>query len=72
MTDYTQEAYECSIQTSAVRVDNTEWINEFSGGIKLKKGDQVRLLGSFIQEGSNSNEIEVEEDQEINISYSPY
>ncbi len=72
MTDYTQEAYECSIQTSAIRIDNTEWINEFSQGIQLKKGDQVRLLGSFIQEGSDSNEIEVEEDQEINISYSPY
>ncbi len=72
MTDYTQEAYECSIQTSSVRIDNTEWINEFSQGIKLKKGDQVRLLGSFIQEGSDSNEIEIEEDQEINISYSPY
>ena len=72
MTDYTQTAYECSIQNSSIKIDNTEWVNEFSEGIELKKGDQVRLLGSFIQEGSDQNEIEVETDQEVNISYSPY
>ena len=71
-TTYTQTVYECSRDSAAIKVDNTHWINQFSEGIKLKKGDQVRLLGSFVQEGANSNEIEISEDQEVNISYSPY
>ena len=71
-TTYTSEVYECSKQSASVQIDNTEWINVFSEGIQLHKGDQVRLLGSFIHEGTDSNEIEVETDQEINISYSTY
>ena len=53
---YTQEVYECSRQTASVQIDNREWYNEFTEGIKLNRGDQVRLLGSFIQEGTDSNE----------------
>ena len=68
----TQTVYECSRQTASVQIDNTEWVNEFSEGIKLNRGDTVRLLGSFVQEGTDSSEIEVETDQEINISYSPF
>tara|TARA_R110002020_G_scaffold319851_3_gene535904 strand:+ start:1095 stop:5996 length:4902 start_codon:yes stop_codon:yes gene_type:complete len=71
-TTYTQNVYECARDTATIQVDNTHWINSFSEGIKLKKGDQVRLLGSFVQEGANSNEIEIRENQEVNISYSPY
>ena len=71
-TTYTQNVYECSRDSATIQIDNTHWINEFSEGIKLNKGDQVRLLGSFVQEGANSNEIEISEDQEVNISYSPY
>ena len=69
---YTQTVYECSRQTAVVQVDNTEWINEFTEGIKLQRGDQVRLLGSFVHEGGDSNEIVIEDDQELNISYSTY
>ena len=68
----TESVYECSRESAAITIDNTHWINQFSEGIKLNKGDQVRLLGSFIQEGANSNEIEISEDQELNITYSPY
>ena len=58
---YTQTVYECSRQTAVVQVDNTEWINEFTEGIKLQRGDQVRLLGSFVHEGGDSNEIVIED-----------
>ena len=68
-TTYTQTVYECSRDSASVKIDETNWINEFSDGIELKKGDQVRLLGSFVQEGANSNEIEISQDQEVNISY---
>ena len=68
----TESVYECSRESATIQLDNTHWINEFSEGIKLNKGDTVRLLGSFIQEGANSNEIEIETEQELNITYSPY
>ena len=66
------EAYECARNTATIQIDNTEWINEFSEGIKLNKGDQVRLLGSFVHEGSSGEEIEIQNDTELNIQYSPY
>ena len=68
----TESVYECSRESASIQIDNTHWINQFSEGIKLNKGDQVRLLGSFIQEGANSNEIEIKTNQELNITYSPY
>ena len=71
-TNYTQTCYECSRDNASVKIDNTNWINTFSEGIVLNRGDQVRLLGNFIQEGANSNEIEISTDQELNLSYSPF
>ena len=66
------EVYECARNTSTIQIDNTEWVNEFSEGIKLNKGDSVRILGSFIHEGSSGDEIELQTDTELNIQYSPY
>ncbi len=70
----TQMSYECSRQSSSVKseTDFSEWTNEFTEGIELKKGDTVRLLGSFVHQGSTSEEIEVENDMELNIAYSPF
>ena len=71
-TYQTTKAYECSKANAAVSISNTEWINEFEEGIKLEKGDQVRLLGSFVNETSSGDSIEIENDMEVNIQYSPY
>tara|TARA_R110001606_G_scaffold136195_3_gene273599 strand:+ start:2333 stop:6994 length:4662 start_codon:yes stop_codon:yes gene_type:complete len=73
-TNYTQFAYECSRQNASINYgdDYSEWENEFKEGIELKKGDQVRLLGSFVHQGSDSTEIEIENNMELNISYSPF
>ncbi len=73
-TNYTQFSYECSRQNASINYgdDFSEWENNFSEGIELKKGDQVRLLGSFVHQGSTSEEIEVEQDMELNIAYSPF
>ena len=72
--NFTQSSYECSRQNATITYgeDFSEWENEFKDGITLKKGDQVRLLGSFVHQGSDATEIEVERDMELNISYSPY
>ena len=74
MANYQSEVYECARNTASIKIDdaNTEWINEFSSGIKLNKGDNVRILGSFVHEGSSGEEIEVAADSSVNISYSPY
>ncbi len=66
------EVYECARNTASVKIDNSEWINDFSGGIKLNKGDSVRILGSFVHEGSSGEEIELTDNTECNIAYSPY
>tara|TARA_R110002153_G_scaffold161463_1_gene313889 strand:+ start:2724 stop:7433 length:4710 start_codon:yes stop_codon:yes gene_type:complete len=73
-TNYTQMSYECSRQNASITYgeDFSEWENEFKEGIQLKKGDQVRLLGSFVHQGSTSEEIEVEQNMELNIAYSPF
>ena len=66
------ESYECSRQNSKVQISNAEWINEFTDGIELKKGDTVRLLGSFVHEGSSGEEIQISKDLTTNISFSPF
>lgn len=66
------ESYECSRQNSKVQISNAEWINEFTDGIELKQGDTVRLLGSFIHEGSSGEEIQISKDLTTNISFSPF
>lgn len=72
MSESQSEVYECARNTASIKIDNTEWVNEFSEGIKLEKGDQVRLLGSFVHEGSSGEEIELLNDTEININFSPF
>lgn len=64
--------YECSRGNAQVKITNNEWINEFSEGIKLEKGDQVKLLGSFIQESGAGDQIEISQDEIASIGYSPY
>ena len=72
MNTSTSQAYEASIQNASIVISNSEWINEFKQGIQLKKGDSVRLLGSFINEQSNGEEIEVTDDMIFNLEYSPF
>ena len=69
---YQEKSYECSIQNSSVKLSNAEWINEFSNGIKLSKGDTVRLLGSFVHENSSGEEIQIDSDSSFNLSFNPF
>ena len=71
-TTFQTESYECSRQNSKVQISNAEWINEFTDGIELKQGDTVRLLGSFVHEGSSGEEIQITKDLTTNISFSPF
>jgi hypothetical protein len=64
--------YECSRANAQVKITNNEWINEFSEGIKLEKGDQVKLLGSFIQESGAGDQIEISQDEVATIGFTPY
>ncbi len=68
----TTKAFECSKSNASVNISNSEWINNFDQGIKLEKGDEVRLLGSFVNEASSGDSIEITDDMSINIQYSPY
>mgnify|MGYP003664647310 FL=1 len=72
MSNSTTKAYECSRQNAKVVISNSEWVNDFSDGIKLEKGDSVRLLGSFVNEASSGEEIEVTDEMEVNIQYSTF
>jgi len=67
----TTKAYECSKQNATVNISNSEWINEFPE-IKLERGDEVRLLGSFVNEASSGDNIEITDNMSVNIQYSPY
>ena len=69
---YQEKSYECSIQNSSIKLSNAEWINEFSDGIKLEKGDTVRLLGSFVHENSSGEEIQIDKDTSFNMSFNPF
>ena len=72
MSNFQSEVFECARNTASIKIDNTEWINEFSGGIELRKGDNVRILGSFVHEGSSGEEMEVASDVNVNVSFTPY
>ena len=37
MSNYQSEVFECARNTASVKIDNTEWINEFKGGINYQK-----------------------------------
>ena len=69
---YQEKSYECSIQNSSIKLSNAEWVNEFSDGIKLSKGDTVRLLGSFVHENSSGEEIQIDQDTSFNLSFNPF
>ena len=69
---YQSETYEANIKNASVRISNSEWINNYPGGIKLKTGDTVRLLGSFVHEGSSGDEIQIADDIKTNVSFSPF
>ena len=72
MANQTQsEVYECSRASASLQISNSHWINEFND-LKLNKGDSIRILGSFVHEGSMGEEIEIIEDTELNINYSPF
>ena len=36
MANYQSEVFECARNTASIKIDHSEWINEFKGGIKLK------------------------------------
>ena len=64
--------YECSRKNAVHKVSNSEWINEWNDGIKLNRGDSVRLLGSFISELGDGNDISVNEDTPFSMDYFMY
>ena len=65
--------YECSRENAKVKISENHFINEFSEGIELNKGDTVRILGSFINEAGSGEEIEITEDNnKFTLSYVPY
>ncbi len=67
-----QLIYECSRKTADKQVSNSEWINIFRDGIHLKRGDTVRLLGSFISEDGDSSDIQILENQSFTMEFTPY
>ena len=68
------KVYECSRQNASVLLneEGTEWINEFKEGIELEPLDQVRILGSFVNEQAEGSEIEITDKMEFNIIHTPY
>lgn len=73
MATYTSKAYECSKSNATVTSGTNSWVNEFSDPIELEPGDQVRVLGSFVNEASGGDSMEVIEGQNsVNINFMPY
>ena len=72
MSTEQQLIYECSRKTADKQISNSEWINIWRDGIQLNRGDTVRLLGSFVHEGSSGEEIQISKDLTTNISFSPF
>tara|TARA_R110000803_G_scaffold111260_1_gene179683 strand:+ start:2122 stop:6402 length:4281 start_codon:yes stop_codon:yes gene_type:complete len=72
MSSSQTQVFECSRGNAQVKITNNEWINEFSEGIKIEKGDQVKLMGSFIQERGAGDQIEISKDEVATIGYTPY
>lgn len=64
--------YECSRKNAVHKISNSEWVNEWNDGIKLNKGDSVRLLGSFISELGDGNDISIDEDTSFSMEYFMY
>ena len=64
--------YECSRGNATTKISNSEWINEWNEGIELKKGDTVRLLGSFVSEIGDGNDISIDNDVKFTMDFEPY
>lgn len=64
--------YECSRKNAQKQISNSEWINIFEDGIKLQRGDQVRLLGSFINEDGDAQDIQILEGSSVTLEYVPF
>ena len=64
--------YECSRKNAQIQVGNSQWTNIFNEPIELQKGDTVRMLGSFISEAGEGNDISLDEDFEFTLNWSPY
>ena len=70
---FTSKAYECSKSNATVSSGTNSWINEFSDPIELEPGDQVRILGSFVNEASTGDSMEIVDGQNsMNINFMPY
>lgn len=72
MASYQNKVYECSRNSASVVLDQTNWINEFKEGISLEKGDTIRILGSFVNESAQGDQIEITKDMAINVVHTPY
>ena len=71
--NYQSKVYECSISNAAIVLEEgTSWINTFNGGINLEKGDTMRILGSFVNESAEGDQIEITSDMAINVIHTPY
>ena len=64
--------YECSRGNADQQISNSEWINTWNEGIELKRGDTVRLLGSFISEAGDGDDIAINEDTKFTMEFEPY
>ena len=64
--------YECSRDLATKKISNSEWINTWNDGVKLQKGDTVRLLGSFINEDGDAEDIQILEGASFTIEHKPY
>ena len=73
MATYTSKVYECSRANSVVQEGNNVWVNSFSDPIDLEPGDQVRILGSFVNESSGGSSIEIADGfNQVNINFMPF
>lgn len=64
--------YECSSENATVNITSNEWVNEFSEGLELSPGDTIRILGSFINEKGQGDQIEITEDNnKFTMEYMP-
>lgn len=73
MATFQNTVLECSRQNASVLLDDTgtSWINEFTA-TKLEKGDTIRILGSFVNEEAQGDEIEITDEMSVNIVHTPF
>ena len=66
------EIFECSRANATAKYSNSDWINQFSEGIELKRGDTIRVLGSFVEETNSDTNIVIDNDYKANLEFMPY